>query len=253
MARVGKLALPSEDMMWTAVVSMTNEDPDPRYDAQQIKDGDPSTVAKSTETSTVITIGLGSVVTPRAVFLFNTNATTAAIANGAGLNQAIPMPALDADGQRVHPWLDLGGFANVGDDVFTVTLSRPSGVVWIGRIALVTAIYDVNWEADQVRFGVDRPGGVVIQTRLGSLIQHESGIRSRWAEGTMRLEEDAPLYRSLEKAARGSLLPFPFVPFVDVYDAWWVHWPSAFTERMRSPFTEIPIRFQEISNGPPNG
>lgn len=251
MPRLGKVALPGDDVVWTAAVSMSNQNA--AYPATNIKTADPALVAKSTTTSTAITINCGSNVTPVAIALINTNATTAVITNAAGLNQAITIPAVQLDGQRVHGWKSLVGLANVTDDIFTVTISVPSGVVWIGRIALVLAVQTVNW-AYGPTFGVSRPGNTIIQTRLGSVMVHDAGIRTRFAEFTFTLDEDMAMWRALEQSAKGPVLPFLFIPFADTNDSWWVRLPDGFKAQFVEPgYTDVPLRFEELSSGPPNG
>jgi len=249
----GKLCLPGDDVVNIATLSMTNEESDPNYQVEQIQHPDPSYVAKATGPSTVITVTLPGNVTLKAVSIHNTNATTASIASGAGLSQVIAIPALDPDGQRRGGWKDLDGVTGATDDVFTVTLSVVSGVVWVGRIALWVAARAVNWEEGRDE-GVLRPGNVAITTRLGSIVHDDQGIRTRWFEMTFTLAEDAAIFRALEMSAKGAVLPFALVPDELVNDALWVNAPEAYTERLNAPgFASIPRRFVELSGGPPNG
>lgn len=95
------VALPGDDAVWTATVAMSSEDA--AFPATNLQTGDPAEVAKSTGTSTTITITTPSI-TPVAVALINTNAETASI-NG----DPITIPALDPDGQRKHAWMDMRG------------------------------------------------------------------------------------------------------------------------------------------------
>ncbi|MGE3175924.1 MAG: hypothetical protein AB7O32_00525 [Vicinamibacterales bacterium] len=251
MVQVGKLALPGDDLVWTATVSMTDEDAD--YPATNVQHWNPARLAKATASSTTVTIDCSGNVTPVAVALINTNATSAAISNAAGLNQAITIPALEADGQRIHGWQSLIGLSNVTDDIFDIDLSRPSGVVTIGRIALVVQVYDVNWVPGHV-VGIDRPGNVALRTRLGTVIVHDAGIRVRSVDATFDLAEDAPVWRGLERSAKGEALPFLFIPDDTQNDAWWVRLDPSFRERSGLPgFMSLPRRMTELSSGPPNG
>lgn len=254
MARVGKVALPGDDVIWGATAVMDTEGDDDRYKDDNVLTRDPAQVAKSSTNTANITITLPGSVTPEAVFLFNTNATKASITNSAGLDEAITIPALDLEGQRIHGWKLLSGLPNRAAGAFVVHLSRPSGEVFIGRIALVTALYDVNYSQDAPpRFGRSRPGNTAHRTRLGSVVVHDAKVRIRTAEFSITLEEDRTLWEQLDASAHGSALPFPIVPFDDENDARWVTLPDDFSETLKLPFTEINVRLEELSSGPPNG
>lgn len=249
---VGKLALPSDELVRQASLSMTNQDG--TFPVTRAQSDNPAQLAKATTNATVVTVNCGGNVTPVGVAIINSNATSASISNAAGLNQAITIPALDAEGQRVHAWKDLTGLASRTDDIFDITLSRPSGILTFGRLVLVVAWKDVNWPAKGPAFDVQRPGTRSMITDLGTEVIHYAGIRTRSAEATFDLAEDAAMWRSLDQSGQGSNRPFLLIPDITVNDAWWVRQPVGFRERPGEPgFTEIARRFQELSSGPPNG
>jgi hypothetical protein len=237
---------PLYDLIWDAGLVMTNQDPDyPVGNAQGIS---AETVAKSTTTTTTVTITTPSAV-PLYFAVINTNAETITF-NG----NAVTVPAVEQDFQRVHPRRDLRPLSLSAGTSWSVVLSRSSGVVWFSRLSLATAVIEVNakygWS-----YGRMRPGDVEIRTRLGSMIRHSAEIRTRWAEGVVDLIEDAATLAALESAAMGKQLPFLFIPDENTNDAWWVrlHAPDFRTSIPNYDVREIPLRFEELSTGPRNG
>jgi hypothetical protein len=254
MARVGKVALPGHDLSWTSVFSSLNPSANPQYALSNLRHRDPAYVYQSAGNSDVITLTHAGDRTPVGVFLFNSNATSAAIANGNGLDEAITLPGLDLEGQRRHAFLSLAGLDDVTDGAHDIELATTDPTLWIGRIALVTALQDVNYSQDAPpKFDRTRPGNTTLRTRLGSVVVNDATIRTRFAEFLISLEEDRATYEQLDASAHGSILPFPYLPFDDENDAWWVTLPVDFSERLRLPFTEINLRLEELSGGPPNG
>jgi len=240
------VAYPGDDVVWTGTVGMTNEDAD--YPAENVQDADPAKVAKATGTSTTITVTTSSVSVVGAA-LINTNAETATV-NGV----SVTIPALEADGQRVHGWLDRRTNPLGPATSWSIALSRSSGVVWIGRICLVVALRNLNLKYG-LAMGRRRPGDVAITTRLGSIVRYGAQIRTRWAQGSVDLIEDATMLHALEASAKGTLLPFLFIPDELADDAWFVSM-AASDFSMTIPnydVREITLSFEELSGGPPNG
>jgi hypothetical protein len=246
------VALPGVDVVTLATVSCPTDDPE--YPIENVQDFDPANVAKSTGTSMEITITTSSV-TPVAVALINTNAETATIEGPAPIVIPAPItiPALELDGQRVHGWLDMRDNPPTGT-TFTIVLSRSAGVVWIGRICLVTSLQDLN-----LRYGLEmgrrRPADIVIPTRGGSLIKHGYQIRTRWAKGEVNLVENEATLKQLEANAKGVQVPFLFIPDEATNDAWYVSF-AANDFKWGYPDYDvrpIPLAFEELSGGPPNG
>jgi len=240
------VGLPGDDAVWTATVSMSHEDT--AFPAENLQTGDPALVAKSTTTTTTITVTTASI-TPVAVALINTNAETASI-NG----DPITIPALDPDGQRRHAWMDMRGSPSGTGTSWTIVLSRASGVVWCGRLVLLTAIYDLNLKYGLQR-GRRRPGDIEIRTRLGSVLRHGSQIRTQWATGVVDVIESESLLKALEASAKGIVLPFLFVPDELTNEAWFVKFTANDFSITLPDFDvrQIPFSVEELSGGPPNG
>lgn len=242
------VALVSEDAVWGATVSMSDEDPDPLHAVEMLQDRDPATTAKTdTASTTTITITTSSI-TPVAIALINTNATTASL-NG----DPITIPALDLEGQRVHGWLDMRGSPMASGTVWTLVLTRPSGVVWIGRVCLVTALHELNLKYGYER-GRDRPGDIEITTRLGSNIYHSATIRTNWAQGVIDLHEDEALLSDLDLAGLGKTHPMLYIPDEDTNEAWFARQVIPYAKGYPNiDVRETKLRFEEMSGGPPNG
>lgn len=240
------VGLAGDDLGLTASYAMSNEDAD--YPASNLAGGDPALVAKSSTTSTTITVTTGSQ-SVVGVALINTNAETATV-NG----QAVTIPSLDYDGQRVHGWIDRRTAPLGPTTTWSVALSRPSGVVWIGHIALLVSLHALNLKYG-LTVGRRRPGDVEIMTRLGSALRYGAQIRTRWAKGVVDLEDDEALLRTLEASAKGVVLPFLFIPDEASNDAWLVKF-AANDWALSYPnygVREVPLALEEISGGPPNG
>lgn len=248
------VALPADDIGYRCLVSMTNEDPD--YPAAHLLDPDPAHVAKATGNTTDVTIepldlaGAVTTATPIAIAIINTNADNIYVDSPAIM---VPVANVDADGQRVHPWRALDGLLSAAS-TFTIRLERVDDVqIWIGRIALVTALYPLNLRYG-LRTGRNRPGDVSITTRLGSVLTYPAAIRTRWAEGETGLLEDAPLRHDLEASTQGLVLPFLFIPDENTNSAWWVR-HRANDYQVEIPDLDgrlIPFRVDEVSSGPVN-
>ena len=254
----GKVCPPGFDAFRRTTIalglSMTNPNADAIYGVGNLLIDDPARLTKASGISTAITIPLPANVTLVGVTLHNTNATTSSITSGAGLSQALTVPAVDLDGQRLGARYFFTGLeTGITDDGFVVNLSRASGVVHIGRIALWLVASNVNWEAGR-DYGVVRPGDVIHRTRGGTVLHDPQGLRQRWWEMTFTLSEDATIYRGLEASSLGAVLPFPLVPDELVNDSAWVHTPEAYKEQLSEPgLASIPRRFVELCNGPING
>jgi hypothetical protein len=105
-----------------------------------------------------------------------------------------------------------------------------------------------------LRVGEKRPGDLMIPTRLGSVIRHGADIRTRWARGTVDLLESESLMRALAASAKGSILPFLFIPDEATNDAWYVRHSGDF--ELAYPdldVREVPFAVEEVASGPPNG
>jgi hypothetical protein len=249
------VALPGEDLYTTAVLSMTN--PDASYPIANSQDHDPATLAKATTASTAITINCGIPVTPKAIAIIHSNAVgTATLTGSGGLNTTVTLPGLEFvdHGERLNGWKSLVGLSGVTSTIFTLTLTTTAATVFVGRVCLVLNLHPLNLRYG-LAFGILWPGRIVLTTRLGSKVLHDAGIRMRTATGVVNLAEDEALLRELEANARGSLLPFLFVPDEGTNDAWYVRFRADdFTWSFPDiDVTEIPIAVEELAMGPPNG
>lgn len=238
------VALAGDDVVTTATIVMSNEDAD--FPAENAQSHNPAHLAKSTTNTTTFTITTSSV-TPVAVALFQTNAESATL-NG----NALTMPALDSEGLRVHPWLDLTGLVAAGTS-WSLVLTKATGVVWVGRISLVVALRELNvkygWELGRLR-----PADIELTTRGASVINLPYGIRTKWAEGVVDLHEDESMLSSLDLSSKGKTLPMLFIPDEAVNEAWFARQVNPYTRKYPNiDVRETPLRFEELSCGPVNG
>jgi hypothetical protein len=242
------VGLPSNDLtlVSTTTFSMTNEDAE--YPAENLGDGDPANTAKSTTNTTTITITTSSASVVIGAII-NTNATTVTI-NGV----TVTIPAVELDGQRIHGWLDRRTTPLGPATTWTIVLTRPTGVVWVGAIPLLTAVSELN-----LRYGLEmgrrRPGDTAIPTRMGSIMKHPADIRTRWAKGEVNLIENETLLKQHEASAEGFIGSFLFIPDEATNDAWYVSY-AANDFKWGYPDYDvrpIPLAFEELSGGPPNG
>lgn len=237
---------PADDLIWDATLSMTNQDA--AYPASNAQGMMPIPPAKSTTNTTTFTITPASGGTPVYLSLHHTNAMTGTFAGN-----AITFPGVEADGQRLNPRLDLRLLAP-GAGPWSLVLTRTSGVVFVGRICLVTAVHGLNvaygWQV-----GKRRPGEVTVETRLGSVIKHHADIRTRWGKGVVNLSSDEAILKAIDAGAWGSYLPFMLIPDEAVNDAWFCRFTSSDFSSAVPNFDvrDIPVAVEELSMGPPNG
>lgn len=258
------LAFPSDDVIWDADLSMSNEDPNTDYAVENLQDNDPSNTARSTTTSTTVQIDLAGNVTVVGLALINTNYTTGALSSGAGAIGAFTFPSRTPDGKQRNGWLDLRGHSNRTDDHFEIALSK-SGAAFgeLGRICLVT-----EWQAPHVLvdgagsppvFGRKRPGQIENVSRGGVTWRRASpwaAIRTLMASSHEPDTRD--ILDQLEAESMGLNRGFLLVPNEDVNDAWFAQCDLAdfnYAQNMPDDVTDglFPIRmtFVELSMGLP--
>jgi len=224
---------------------MTNEDTD--NPASNAATDNPAVVAKSTTNSTTFTITTVSGV-PAFLFLANCNAETGTF-NG----NTITFLGLDLEGQRQHAVLDLRELGLSAGTSWTLVLSKASGILWVGRIALFDAVQELNVKYG-FQVGATRPGEVRIPTRGGVILKHSQALRTRWAEGVVDLQEDEAMLAALDLGAHGDFYPFLFVPDEAVAEGWWVHQTVPFAKAYPTiDVREHKLRFEELVNGPVDG
>lgn len=242
------IALASYDLSLVdgTAFSMTNQDPE--HPATKLGNGNPADVAKSLTDTTTVSITTDSSAV-RGVALINTNAIAATV-NG----QTVVIPALDYDGQRIHGWGDFR-LAELGPTTgWSIALTAAGGEpVWIGHIALLIDLLALNLKYG-LKVGETRPGDTLLTTRLGSTLRSGAQIRTRWARGIVDLEADELTMRSLYASARGSILPMVLIPDEAKNDAWLVYLSSSLEVNYPDyGIRPVPLAFDEISGGPPNG
>lgn len=239
------VGLATDEYVRSATISMTNEDAD--YPATNAQNDNPALVAKSTTTTTTFTITTTSF-SPRYLAIINSSAETGTI-NG----DTITLPGLDAEGQRLNAVLDMGGSPPGAGTTWTIVLSRASGILWVGRIALFDDIHELNVKYGWT-VGATRPGEVRITTRGGVILKHTQALRTRWAEGVVDLLEDETLIKTLDTGAKGDYFPFLLIPDEEVNDGWWVHQTVPYAKSHPDiDVRETKLRFEELTSGPVNG
>lgn len=240
---------PVDDLIWAAGLVATNADA--AYPITNAQSSSPVPPFKSTTNTTTITItpaGGSPGPTPVYLSLHGTNATS-----GTFDGHTITFPGQESDTQWLNPRLDLR-LLSVGASPWDLVLTASSGVVKVGRICLVTAVYPLNvsygWQT-----GKKRPGEITVTTRDGTVIKHSADIRTRWARGVVNLSSDEAVFRLLDAASVGSMRPFMLIPDEAVNDAWFVRNASSDFSVAVPNFDvrDIPVAFDELSMGPPNG
>jgi len=137
---------------------------------------------------------------------------------------------------------------------WTLVLSRSAGIVWVGRISLVTAVYPLDIKHGTWQVGRRRPAEITIETRGGHVLKHSYGVRTRWAKGVVDLIDDEAAISAMDLKATGSVLPFLLVPDENENDAWFVRQTTEYAK----DYAEYDVRatslmFEELSSGPVNG
>lgn len=239
------IALAGDDLITTATLSASDDDSE--YPITNAQNQNPAHLAKGVANTLTVTITTPSA-TPVAIALIQTNAETATFQG-----DAITIPALDSEGQRVHPWLDMRGSPWGAGTSWSLVLSKASGVVFIGRICLVVDLHELN-----IRYGYDvgrvRPADVEITTRGGSILYHSFGVRTKWAQGVCDLHDDEALLSSLDVSAKGKTFPMLFIPDENTNEAWFARQVNPYSKKYPTiDVRETPLRFEELSCGPVNG
>ena len=253
------IAFPSDDVVWDATVTMTNEDS--LYPATNVQDNDPANTAKSTTTSATFSIDIsGGNVTVVGLLIVNTNATSGTLSSTAGSILSLSsFPDLTPDGKLRNKWFDLRGLSNRTEDHFEVALSKSgTAVLEAGRICLVTDYQapEVLWAGagSSPVFTRKRPGQLELMTRLGSTPRRASPVSPPRSMSISTLDETTfGILDQLEAECNGLLRPFLFIPDDDDTDAWFAQCAFADFEYTRDQPEVTPVRMviQEVSMGLP--
>jgi hypothetical protein len=257
------LAFPSDDLVWDATLTMSNEDAD--YPVENIQNNDPSDTAKSTTTSTTVQIDIsGGNQTVVGLFLGNTNFTTGALSSTAGAIGSFVFPSRTPDGKQRNGWLDLRGLSNVTEDHFEIALSKTGSIAGeLGRVCLVTA-----WQAPKVLvegagtppvFGRIRPGQVENISRGGVTNRRVSpwaAIRKLMA--STHESDTRDILDQLEAECLGLNRGFLLVPNEDSNDAWFaqcemadLEWAQNYPDGVTDGMFPMRMTFLELSMGLP--
>jgi hypothetical protein len=242
------IGLPTDDFVRVGTLAMTPEDA--ANPASNAATDNPAVVAKSTNNGTTFTITTPSFV-PAYLFIVNSSAESGTF-NG----NAFTCPGLDLEGQRLHTAVDLRGLGLSAGTSWTLALTRASGILWVGRIALFDAVFELNvkygWQ-----LGATRPGEVRIPTRGGVILKHSQALRTRWAEGVVDLVEDEAMLAAFDLGAHGDYFPSMLVPnetTVATEGGMWVHQTLPYAKAYPNyDVRETKLRFEELVNGPVNG
>lgn len=236
---------PADNLIWDAGLVATNEDP--AYPIENVQSVSPVGPFKSTTGTSTITITPAVGGTPLYLGI-GSNA-----ASGTFAGNAITFPGREADGQWLNPRVDLRTLT-LGASPWSLVLTTGGGVLRVWWICLVTAVHELNvsygWQT-----GRKRPGEVTVTTKLGTVIKHSADIRTRWAKGVVNLSADETMLKAIDAGAWGSYLPFMLIPDEAVNDAWFVRFSSSDFSVSVPNFDvrDIPLAFDELSSGPPNG
>lgn len=205
------------NVLRSASLSMTNEDA--AYPATNGNNGDPSKPLKASTTGTVITLGAVGALEAFAIINHNLFGATVTLAAGGGFSQAITIPARGADGQSINAWLDLRDAAGRSGS-WTLTITGASANVAIGELVGVTAFRPLPFLLG-VELAKKHPR-IQHKTFYGHKLEYDRGIRIRRASGDLISDTDRQFVLDLWDATKGPLLPWLFIPDVDVNDAWLV-------------------------------
>jgi hypothetical protein len=238
---------PAADLWTSASLSATNEDAD--YPDSNSQDYDPANPFKATTTASTITATHSSSAR-KLIALINTSNLVGATITAGGVS--VTPAARTADGQCVNVFkvLDLGAGTSTA-----LAISGASVNVQIGRVVLASAIIELNWVwggAGAVGEDSEWPTNE-IPTHGGSVLLYEKGYRIRRASGRLMRESDRATWLALAQAAKGRVIPFLFIPDIDVNDCWYVRLAESSVralKRMRN-VTDVSIELEEVSSGLP--
>lgn len=256
------LAFPSDDVIWDATLSSSQEDSDyPVANAQNNKTDD---TAKSTSgTAFTIEVDLAAPVTVVAAFVGNTNATGGSLISDGGTIGSFTFPSRTPDGKQRNGWLDTRALPHVTDDHFEFVLSKSgSPKLEVGRLCLV-----VELQAPEVL--VEGAGSPPVSSRMRpGQVENVSRGGTTWRRPVpwapirsltiSTLTADArAILDQLEAESNGLDRGFLFIENEDENDAWFAQCefvPFEFSKNQPDDVAEIePVRMKivEIAMGLP--
>lgn len=244
------LIMADVDLVRSATLSMTNEDPD--FPVENAQDDDPGLPAKATLPETVITITLPVANEPEVLVIINHNleGATVVLANGVGFSESVTVPDRTRSGLCINIFFDMRGLANRNDDAWTLTVTGASADVAFGRIILAASVEQLFVEKDSLKIRPDHLTSEPLRTFFGKTLKFDKAVRQRAASLALRTIEDQAVIAAAEEAAHGKVVPWVFVPDEDVNDAWFVEFESVDWSYIDGAQRPASASVREISMGP---
>jgi hypothetical protein len=223
------------DLLSGDTVSITAGSEDADFPKENITDFLSRTVGKFTGATGTYRRTFGAPVAPEAAIFLNTNATAIQLTNGAGLNEAVTIPSTPEDDLRLDPWIDLRGLPNGSSTTWNAALTAGSAAA-LGEFILVSSLrsLDVLFTPSPT----EEESHPVIHHETDADVDLFYGIGVRTRRGTLstRGVSGRATFLSLQRAQRGRLRPWIFIPNEALNDALFVHLES-------SPMRLTPIAF----------
>jgi len=223
------------DLLSGDTVTITAGSEDTEYPKENVSDRLSRTVGKFTGTTGTYRRTFSGSKTAQAAVFLNTNATAIQLTNAAGLNQAISIPATPEDSRHLDPWIDLRAVANNASTTWNAALTGPAGVA-LGDFILIENLreMEVLFEPSPAE-GESHPV-IHHETDYDADLFYGKGVRTRRGLVSARNVAARATFLALERAQRGRLRPWIFIPNEALNDALLVHLES-------EPMRIVPIAF----------
>ncbi len=179
------------------------------------------TVTRSTGTTITLRATFASAQPLEAIAFINTNATAIQVSNGAGLNQAVTIPATPLDSLNLDPWIDLREVANASSTTWDLALTGPTGVA-LGIPVLVETLreWKIQWSPNPADREMHQT--IVHTTEYGVHNKFGLGVRTRGLRGSALGEDVREDILALERDTQGRFKNFLLIPDEDHNDALYV-------------------------------
>jgi hypothetical protein len=209
---------PSDIVTAGATWSVQAGSVDALYPLANLSDAFVYTVAKSGATTITYRATFAGAQSLDAIAFINTNATAIQVTNGAGLNEAVTIPALPLDGLYLDPWVDLRTVANASSTTWDIALTGPSGVA-LGMPVLVETLRElkIQWTPNPSDRETHRT--IVHVTDYGVKKKLGLGVRYRGLHATALGEEVRDDLLALERDTQGQFKNFLLIRDEDDTDA----------------------------------
>jgi hypothetical protein len=209
-AKTCLITLTSDDLVNSCTPSWSVPDPDPEYDAANVKDYNPQNITKAGATSATLTLGSHGSGTPLLVGVMNHNAVgrtvTLNAVGGGGGSQSLTIPARTLDGQCTNIFFDLRQTGSMTAADHALVFSGGSGVPALGRVCLPTVVYVVRWQVGRggaVEYEIQWPNSTE-RTYLEVDITYDHGVRLRRAGGIFAKSADQIIAQAVMTSASRS-------------------------------------------------